>query len=110
MFVSPSSRTNTARGKQRGLPLEQAIRSASGFPADVLGLEDRGYLRDGLAADIVVFDPDQFSDAATFDEPHRYSQGIIHVYVNGIPAIVDGHPTGALAGKALRKGADQNGQ
>ena len=90
------------------LPLGQAIRSASGFPADVLGLEDRGYLRSGLAADIVVFDPEQFTDTATFDEPHQYSQGINHAYVNGVPAIVDGHPTGALSGKALRRGTAQN--
>jgi N-acyl-D-aspartate/D-glutamate deacylase len=86
------------------LPLEQAIRSASGFPADVLGLKDRGYLRSGQAADVVVFDPQQFIDSATFDEPHQYSQGVVHVYVNGVPAVVNGHPTGALAGRALRKG------
>lgn len=91
--------------REHVLPLEQAIRSASGFPADVLGLKDRGYLRSGLAADIVVFEPDEFIDVATFDDPHQYSQGVVYVYVNGVPAIVNGHPTGALAGRALRKGA-----
>ena len=55
------------------LPLAQAIRSSSGLPADILQLKDRGYLKPGLAADVCVFDPKAFRDAATFPEPHRYS-------------------------------------
>lgn len=85
------------------LPLSQAIRSSSGLPADILGLTDRGYLKPGLAADVTVFDPEQFRDRATFDQPFRYSQGVRWVFVNGTPAISEGTPTGALAGKALRK-------
>ena len=84
------------------LAVEQAIRSSTGLPADILGMKDRGYLRDELAADIAVFDPKAFRDAATFSEPHQYSQGLRYVFVNGKPALVNGSATGALAGRALR--------
>lgn len=84
------------------LPMTKAVRSASGLPADILGLKDRGYLKPGLAADVVVFDPATVSDRATFDEPYQYSAGIRYVFVNGTAALYDGVPTGALAGKALR--------
>lgn len=89
--------------REQVLPLEQAIRSATGLPADILGLSDRGYLRPGQAADIVVFDPQEMIDRATFENPFQYAAGIRYVFVNGIPAIHEGTPTGALAGKALRK-------
>jgi N-acyl-D-aspartate/D-glutamate deacylase len=89
--------------KEKVLPLSQAIRSSSGLPADILGLTDRGYLRPGLAADIVVFDPKSFVDTATYDHPARYSTGLKYVFVAGTPAIFEGTPTGALAGRALRK-------
>jgi N-acyl-D-aspartate/D-glutamate deacylase len=85
------------------VPVEQAVRSASGLSADILGLSDRGYLRTGQAADIVVSDPDTFRDAATFDDPNQYATGVEWLLVNGTPAIARGHLTGALAGKALRK-------
>jgi N-acyl-D-aspartate/D-glutamate deacylase len=84
------------------LPLEQAVRSASGLPADILGLTDRGYLRAGQAADVVVFDPKTIRDAATYEKPFEHSAGIRWVLVNGREAIADGKPTGALAGRALR--------
>lgn len=85
------------------LPVEQAIRSASGLPADILGLKDRGYLKPGQAADLVLFDPETFLDQATFEDPYQYATGVRHVFVNGVPAVHDGVPTGALAGRALRK-------
>lgn len=88
--------------REKALPIEQAIRSASGLPADILGLTDRGYLKPGQAADLVVFDPKTLIDRATYEEPYLYSTGMKYVYVNGKPAIFDGVPTGALAGKALR--------
>ncbi|QDV19039.1 D-aminoacylase [Gimesia panareensis] len=88
--------------QEKVLPLEQAIRSASGLPADILGLKDRGYLKEGAFADVVVFDPDKLIDQATFDNPHQYSEGIRYLFVNGTPAITAGFPTGSLAGKALR--------
>jgi N-acyl-D-aspartate/D-glutamate deacylase len=84
------------------LPLEQAIRSMTGLPAEILSLTDRGWLRSGLAADVVVFDPKTVKDTATFDDPHQYAAGIRFVFVNGQPALAHGRATGALAGKALR--------
>lgn len=88
---------------ERGVvTLNQAIRSASGLPADILGLRDRGYVRKGFYADLVVFDPRRFRDRATFVDPHQYSVGAEWVFVNGTAAIAAGEPTGVLAGKALR--------
>ncbi|HJT75915.1 MAG TPA: D-aminoacylase [Gemmataceae bacterium] len=84
------------------LPLEQAVRSASGLPADVLRLPDRGYLRPGYCADLVVFDPETYRDRATFDHPHQYATGVRWVFVNGRPVVAAGRFTGTLAGKALR--------
>ena len=84
------------------LSIELAIRSASGLPADIIGFKDRGYLRTGLAADVVVFDPAKYLDTATFSEPHHYATGVRYVFVNGTPAVHEGQPTGALAGKALK--------
>lgn len=88
---------------EKVIELPEAIRSCSGLPADILGLTDRGYLKVGMAADIVVFDPKLIRDNATYDEPFMYSVGIIHVFVNGQQALFSGTPTGTLAGKALRK-------
>ncbi|MEZ6147552.1 MAG: D-aminoacylase [Planctomycetaceae bacterium] len=84
------------------IPLEQAIRSATGLPADIIGMTDRGYLKPGQFADVVVFDPEQFIDRATFDDPHQYATGVQFVFVNGALAIAEGKPTGVLAGRALR--------
>ncbi|MFP6766369.1 MAG: D-aminoacylase, partial [Planctomycetaceae bacterium] len=70
----------------------RAIRSATSLPAEILGLEDRGRLKVGLFADVVVFDPKTIRDAATFADPHQYSEGIQFVFVNGTPALVDGAP------------------
>lgn len=88
--------------KEGVVSLEQAVRSASGLPADILGLTDRGYLKPGQAADVVVFDSKTIADRATYEKPYEYSQGVRYVFVNGVPAIHEGTPTGALAGKALR--------
>lgn len=87
--------------KDEVLSLAQAIRSASGLPAEILGLTDRGTLAVGMAADIAVFDPARYIDTATYDQPHQYSTGMQFVFVNGIPAVSRGVPTGALAGIAL---------
>ncbi|WP_437205955.1 N-acyl-D-amino-acid deacylase family protein [Planctomicrobium sp. SH664] len=91
--------------RENVIPLEAAIRSASGLPADIIGMRDRGYLKPGLVADVVVFDPKSFVDQATFEQPYQFSAGLKYVFVNGVPAVIDGEPTGALAGKALRKPA-----
>lgn len=84
------------------IDLPQAIRSCCGLPADILGMHDRGYLKAGYAADVVVWKQDEFIDTATFTDPHQYAVGIQHVFVNGVPAIIHGRATGALAGQALR--------
>ena len=94
--------------REKVLPLAQAVRSGSGLPADILGMQDRGYLKKGNFADLVVFDPKTFIDAATFDAPHQYSQGARYVYVNGKPAIFAGSPTGALSGRALKHVSAKN--
>jgi N-acyl-D-amino-acid deacylase len=84
------------------LPVEQAIRSASGLPADILKLPERGYLKPGYFADVVVFDPAKYRDTATYDNPHQFAAGVRYLFVNGRLAIDEGRFTGALAGKVLR--------
>ncbi len=86
----------------KALPLAQAIRSASGLPADILRLPERGYLRAGYFADLVVFDPQTFRDKATFVKPLQWSSGVKLLLVNGQVAVEDEQPTGKLAGRALR--------
>jgi N-acyl-D-aspartate/D-glutamate deacylase len=81
---------------------EHAIRSASGLPADILKLPERGYLKAGYYADVVVFDPQSFRDKATFDKPHQYAAGVRYLFVNGKLAIEEGKYTDMLAGKVLR--------
>ena len=84
------------------IPLAQAIHSASGLPADILGLKDRGYLKPGYCADIVAFDPATFRDTATFEKPLVWATGARYVLVNGELAVENEKPTNKLAGKAIR--------
>ena len=86
------------------LSLEDAIYKAAGFPAERMGFSDRGLLKEGYAADIVVFDPDTVIDNATFDDPHRYPDGMPHVLVNGESVVLNGAHTGARPGRVLRRG------
>jgi N-acyl-D-aspartate/D-glutamate deacylase len=95
--------------EEKLIPIEQAIRSASGLPADILHLPQRGYLKEGYYADLVVFDPATYRDRATFDRPHQYATGVGFVFVNGKAAIEDGKFTGTLAGKALRHESPRGG-
>ena len=85
------------------ISLETAVHKMTGMPARRLGLSDRGVLRAGAIADIVVFDPATVSDAATFEEPHRYPVGMPHVLVNGEFVIRDGRHTGARPGRVLQR-------
>ncbi|NNF29626.1 MAG: amidohydrolase family protein [Gemmatimonadetes bacterium] len=71
-------------------------------PAAKLGLRDRGQLAVGMVADIVLFQPDQVGDTATFEQPHQYPAGIPHVVVGGVVTLRDGEQTGARAGRAVR--------
>jgi N-acyl-D-amino-acid deacylase len=84
------------------LPIQDAIRKFTSFPAQRLGLRDRGLLRDGLAADIVLFDPATVRALASYDEPRQQSAGIEYVFVNGQMSVQRGKPAGPLAGRALR--------
>lgn len=85
------------------LPLLQAIRSSSGLPADILGIDDRGYLRVGTYADVVVFDPAKIRDRATFVDPHQHSAGVLWVLVNGAVAVENDKPTGSMSGRVVRR-------
>jgi N-acyl-D-aspartate/D-glutamate deacylase len=96
--------------QEKVLPVEQAIRSASGLPADILKLADRGYLRAGYFADVVVFDPKTYRDTATFDKPHQYATGVKWLFVNGKLAIEDGKDIPALAGRVLRHKVESKGE
>ncbi|GLC25673.1 N-acyl-D-amino-acid deacylase family protein [Roseisolibacter agri] len=91
--------------EQRLLPLETAVHKMTGMPAARLGLRDRGVLRAGAMADVVVFDAATVRDQATFEAPHQYPVGIRTVVVNGVVAVDGGTPTGARAGRVLRRGA-----
>ncbi len=83
------------------LKLEEAIHRMTGLPAKKLRLADRGVIKAGLAADLVIFDPQTVSDRATYEKPHQYAAGISHVLVNGRPVIRDGVHTGARPGLLL---------
>ena len=87
------------------LSLETAIYKMTGFPAQRMGFKDRGLITEGLAADLVVFDPETVIDNATFENPHQYPDGIPHVFVNGAAVVSDGMHTGARPGRVLRRGA-----
>lgn len=85
------------------LPLTAAIRSATGLPADILGMKDRGYVKEDLVADVVVFDPATFLDQATYEKPFEPSTGVRWLILNGKIEIAEGKPQDILAGKPLRK-------
>jgi N-acyl-D-amino-acid deacylase len=87
---------------ERLIPLEEAIRRLTCLPAQNLAIADRGLLAPGRFADVVVFDPDAVRDHATYDDPHRYATGVVHVIVNGTPVLRDGEHTGALPGRVVR--------
>ncbi len=86
---------------EKVVPMTEAIRRMSGLPATNLGLDHRGLLKEGMFADVVVFDPATIADRATFDKPHQYAVGMKHVFVNGVQVIKDGEHTGAKPGRAL---------
>jgi len=85
------------------ISLESAIRASTSLPAQIMGLADRGQIRQGLAADLVIFDADTIRDKATFFEPHQYSEGIEYVFVNGVAVVDDGKITWALPGRVLSR-------
>jgi N-acyl-D-amino-acid deacylase len=89
--------------RQQGvITMTEAVRRLTSLPAESLGLRRRGRLRAGYFADVVVFDPATVTDHATFEEPHQYASGVVHVFVNGEPVLRDGEPTGARPGRVVR--------
>src|ERR1043165_3587691 len=82
--------------------LEEAVRKMTSQAADRANLRDRGVLRPGMKADIVVFDAAKIRDVATYDDPHRFSEGVIDVVVNGVAVLREGAMTSALPGRVLR--------
>jgi N-acyl-D-aspartate/D-glutamate deacylase len=91
--------------KEKAVSFEKGIRMTSGLPAATIGLTDRGLIKEGFQADIVVFNPSTIQDQATYLAPHQYSTGISYVLVNGLVAVEGGKYTGALAGKILLRPA-----
>lgn len=87
--------------EEKVISLREAIRRLSGLPAANLGLDHRGFLKPGMFADVVVFDPKAIADHATFEKPHQYSTGMRHVFVNGVQVLKDGEHTGAKSGRAV---------
>jgi N-acyl-D-amino-acid deacylase len=86
---------------EKVIALPEAIRRLSALPATNLGLDHRGFLKEGMFADVVVFDPATIADHATFEKPQQYATGVKHVFVNGAQVIKDGEHTGAKPGRAL---------
>jgi N-acyl-D-amino-acid deacylase len=83
------------------IPMTEAVRRLSGLPASNLGLDHRGFIKEGMFADVVIFDPATIADRATFEKPHQYAVGVKHVFVNGTQVLKDGEHTGAKPGRAL---------
>jgi N-acyl-D-amino-acid deacylase len=88
--------------EEHALTLEDAIRKFTALPAQRMRLDDRGVIKEGMAADVVIFDPEKIRDLATFEQPNQLSQGMDYVLVNGLAVVASGKMTGALPGKVLR--------
>jgi N-acyl-D-amino-acid deacylase len=86
---------------EKVIPLEEAIRRLAALPCENLGLAQRGLLKTGYFADVVIFDPKTIADKATFEKPHQYAVGMKHVFVNGVQLLKDGEHTGKTSGRAL---------
>ena len=87
---------------EKVIPLEEAIRKLTSLPAGNLKIQDRGLLKEGYYADVVVFDPETIQDHATFAEPHQYATGVVHVFVNGVQVLKEGDHTGAQPGRFVK--------
>lgn len=87
---------------EKVITLEEGIRKLSALPAQNLKLKKRGMLKPGYYADVVVFDPEKVNDKATFEKPHQYAEGVIHVWVNGTAVLKGGAHTGANAGRFVK--------
>jgi N-acyl-D-amino-acid deacylase len=88
--------------EEKVITLQEAIRKLSKLPASNLKIKNRGELKTGYFADIVIFDPATIKDNATFENPHQFAEGMIHVLVNGVPVLKDGEHTGAKPGRFVK--------
>ncbi|HEY5564813.1 MAG TPA: amidohydrolase family protein, partial [Rhodothermia bacterium] len=88
--------------EEQVVPLKEAIRRLTSFPAKNLRIQRRGSLQAGNFADVVIFDPNTIIDHATYDEPRQYATGMLHVFVNGEQVLREGEHTGALPGRVVR--------
>lgn len=88
--------------EEKVISLEEAVRKLRSLPATNLGIKDRGLIKMGYRADIAIFDPETVGDRATFSDPHQYSVGMEHVFVNGIQVLKNGEHTGATPGQIVR--------
>jgi N-acyl-D-amino-acid deacylase len=88
--------------EEKAIPLEAAIHRLSALPATNLKLKERGFLKPGYYADVVVFDAAKIADHATFEKPHQFATGVVDVFVNGVQVLKDGEHTGATPGRALK--------
>jgi N-acyl-D-amino-acid deacylase len=89
--------------EEKVIPLEEAIRKLTSLSAEKLRIGKRGSLKAGYFADIIMFDAEKIQDHATFDKPHQYATGMIHVLVNGIQVLKNGEHTGAKAGRFVKR-------
>jgi N-acyl-D-amino-acid deacylase len=87
--------------EEKLLSLQEAIRRMTSLPASNLKIEDRGNLKGGYFADVVIFDPRTIQDLATFENPHQYATGVVHVFVNGVQVLKNGSHTGAKPGRII---------
>jgi dihydroorotase/N-acyl-D-amino-acid deacylase len=92
--------------EKKTIPLPEAVYKMTGLPALTMGLTDRGLLRQGMKADVVVFNPKTVADKATFESPHQYPEGIPHVIINGQVSVLNGEFQHLKAGEVLRKNRD----
>lgn len=90
------------------IPIERAIHAATGLPAKVFAIPDRGMIRQGAFADVIVFDPKTVRDTATYEQPHAYAVGIDYVFVNGRAALAKGAPASERFGRVLLRGRGRN--
>lgn len=88
--------------EEKVISLEEAIRKLTSLPAENLKIKNRGLLKQGNYADLAIFDPEKITDNATFEKPHQYATGMVHVFVNGTQVLKDGEHTGAFPGRVVR--------
>ena len=88
--------------EEQVIPLEEAIKKLTSLPAEHLKIRNRGLLKAGYFADVVIFDPATIQDKATFENPHQYAEGVEHVIVNGVQVLEDGEATGQFGGRVVR--------